>query len=332
MKKYLITKFETYGREPIISKMSDGSLVCTFLTGDKTEPMNGNVIEIARSFDDGESWTGREILFQHPTRGMWCTDIFCEGELPLMAVHLYNESTYYRELQTMVSTTHDSGKTWSLPVSLSGAVNGCSLRQGIKLSNGDYLYPLYWQEVCGSFDCDGENCVYPYSDWIFRGGVGISQDKGKTWQRYGYFADEISLWEPNAVETEPGHILIYFRNHTRYLMMSESFDYGRTWSELKQTDIPNADTKFILKKIGNKVLLINNMTSKGSGFSARTNLSMCLSENGKDFKNVIALSGDDEPFFYPHAYADDDNKLLYVAYENTKEHYLVKLKYEELGI
>ena len=331
MKRCLITKFETYGREPIISKMPDGSLICTFLTGDKTEPMNGNVVEIARSFDDGESWTKREVLFRHPTRGVWCTDIFREGNLSFMAVHLYNEQSYYRELQTMFSITHDSGKTWSTPVSLSGSVNGCSLRQKITLSNGDYLFPLYWQEVCGNFDIDGENCVYPYN-WVFRGGVGISQDNGKTWHRYGYFSDTFSLWEPNAVEVEPGHILIYFRNPTRHLMISESFDYGRTWSELKQTDIPNADTKFILKKIGNKVLLINNMTSEGNGFSARTDLSICISENGKDFKKVIALCGKDEPFFYPHAYADDDKKMLYVSYENTKEHYLVKLKYEELGI
>lgn len=334
MEKYLITKFDTHGREPILSKMKDGSLICMFLTGDRKEPRNGNLVEAVRSFDDGKTWTKREALFQHPNRGVWCTDIFNGGEFPLAVIQLYNGETNYRELQTLYAITKDNGKTWSDPVSFSGHINGCSLRQGFTLSNGDYFFPLYWQETTCEFDYFNCDCKYP--DWKFRGGAGISNDQGKTWYRYGYFANDIvHYWEPNAVEVEPGHVIMYFRASgakERTLAFTESFDYGKTWTEIKQSNIPNSDAKFILKKIKNKIFLINNFGVEKWGFEGRTDLEIHVSDDGKNFKKILQLCKPEEAFFYPHAYVDDTTETLYVAYENVKEHYLVKISYKELGL
>lgn len=329
MEKYVITEFEDYGREPIIYKLPDKSLICTFLTGGPTEPHNDNILECVRSYDDGKTWTDREVLISHPSRGVWGTDICNIEGVPTLAVHLYDAITHYRELQTFYSIALDEkGQKWSKPQSYAGGVNNCSLRQCIKLSNGDYLYPLYWTEVIDCFDKDAGS---PGGNAPFRCGAGISHDGGKTWYRYGYMAEEFHLWEPNAVEAEDGHIIMYMRSNREYLFISESFDFGKTWTKAIKSDIPNPDTKIILKKIKGTIFLINNFNSK-PGWDERNNLCIYKSTDGKNFEKVLNLEPENERWFYPQCFADDETETLYVAYENAKVHKLAKISYEELGI
>lgn len=327
MEKHNITEFDIHGREPILAMMPDRSLICTFLTGGAIEPENANCVEVTRSFDGGATWTPREILFDHPTNGVWCTDIFTGGEHPMAAVHLYNSTSQYRELQTLCSFTTDSGRTWSKPTSMRGTVNNCSLRQGFVLSNGDFLIPLYWQEATDNFDKSFCQPNPSPSGWLFRSGIGISSDRGATWQRFGYFAADTQLWEPNAVEVEPGHVILCCRSQTGYLFRTESFDYGRTWSELERTDIPNSDSKFHLFKLRGKILLIGNTVTAG-----RTGLAIRISDDGKSFTKLIDIEPAEERWFYPHACADEEKEILYIAYENAKQHRLVKYSFAELGL
>lgn len=319
MEKYLIAEYETYAREPVLRRMPDGTLVCMSLTGGKTEPENVNYVAIVTSSDNGLTWTKPKPLFYHSKRGVWCTEIFCGGENPIAAVHTYNADVHYRELQTFYSETKDSGKTWSEPKSFSGAINGCSLRQGIVLSNGDFLIPLYWQEILNGFGGKAEI--------IFRSGAGISSDGGKTWQRCGYLSGKNTLWEPNAVEVENGHIIMYCRSYIGCLYISESFDYGRTWSKPVMSDIPNSDTKVTLLKVRDTILMINNFTKE-----KRNHLGIYKSIDGKNFEKVTDVDNEEELFYYPHAFGDDNEQILYVAYENAKQHYLAKFTYDELGI
>ena len=329
MEKYIISEFEDYGREPIIFKLRDKSLICTFLTGGPTEPHNDNVLKCVRSYDDGKTWTSCEVLIDHPDRGVWGTDISYIDGVPTIALHLYDASTHYRELQTFYSKAlDDGGKQWSKPQSFAGSVNNCSLRQCFKLSNGDYFYPLYWTEV---IDCFEKDASFKGGNAPFRTGAGISHDGGKTWYRYGYMAADCSLWEPNAVEVENGHIIMYMRANKGYLFISESFDYGRTWSEAKISDIPNPYTKINLIKIRGTIFLINNFNPK-FGWDERKNLCIYKSTDGKSFEKVMNIEPEEEWWFYPQAFADDETETLYVAYENAKIHKLAKISYKELGL
>ena len=55
MEKYLIHDFkESYGREPIIRKTKNGTLLCMCLSGGNWEPENANVVKIQKSYDDGK--------------------------------------------------------------------------------------------------------------------------------------------------------------------------------------------------------------------------------------------------------------------------------------
>lgn len=329
MEKYSIATFETYAREPVLRRMKDGSLVCTFLTGGKEEPTNDNVIAISRSKDDGITWSKPEVLFSHDNRGCWCTEIFTECEKPFAVVHTYNGPSQYRELQTFRSYCDESGENWTEPTGFRGTINGCSVRQGIRLSNGDILFPVYWQAVHGVFNWPDKEKGWDIQNWPFVSGVAISHDNGESFTRYGYISCDTSLWEPNVTEAEPGHIIIYCRSNKSELFISESFDYGKNWSAPVLSGIPNPDTKVTILKVRGQILMINNFEHE---FSKRTNLCIYKSKDGKSFEKLINIEDENEIYFYPHAFADDEKEKLYVAYENGKQHWLKIYTYAELGL
>jgi predicted neuraminidase len=331
MEKHAIASFDIYAREPILRRMKDGSIICTFLTGGAYEPHNDNVVAIARSEDDGVTWSKPEVLFSHDNRGCWCTEVFTDCERPFAVVHTYNAPSHYRELQTFRSFCDDSGKTWTEPISFRGNINGCSIRQGIRLSNGDMLFPIYWQEVEKNFNWPDKENGWDTCSWPFVSGAAISHDNGETFVRYGDIRAGVSLWEPNAVEVEDGHIIMYCRSNQGALFISESFDYGKTWSEPILSDIPNADTKVTVLKVRGQILMINNFESK-AGWDNRVNLCIYKSKDGKNFEKVVCVEDEKERFFYPHAFADEEKEKLYVAYENKKDHWLKIFTYRELGL
>ena len=327
MEKHLIARFDPYAREPIVRKMKDGTLVCLFLTGGENEPHNDNVVKISRSRDDGATWSTPEVLFSHRDRGCWSTELFTDTDKPFTVVHTYNAPCHYRELQTYVSFCDESGDNWSQPVTMKGSVNGCSIRQGFKMSNGEIFFPLYWQEARDFFQWEDKPWHWDVFSWALISGCGISKD-GEHFFRSGYVSTDAPLWEPNAVELENGHIVMYMRCSGKGCLYSaHSYDYGRTWTEPAPTDIPNPDSKVTLLKVNGKIVLINNFNS-----SERTDLQIATSQDGVSFTPVASVEPPEQSWFYPHAFADLATQTLYLAYENRVEHYLKKYTFAELGL
>ena len=332
MDKYKIAEFLPYGREPILRRMKDGSLVCLFLTGGPREPDNDNVVKIVRSEDDGKTWSEPKVLFSHKNRACWSTELFTDCDKPFSIVQTYYAPSTYVEIQTYLSYPSDDGKDWTNPISLPTAIKSCSVRQGLKLSNGDILFPVYWQEERNGYDWSTAKSEENAGKALFTSGVIISSDGCENFYGYGRFAlSDSNLWEPNVVEIDNGHLIIYMRHsgdNSGYLYLSESFDYGRTWQKPVQSSIPNADTKVSVVKIKSKVFMINNFTTS----KARTNLAVAVSDDGKDFKQIINVEDSLEKWFYPHAYVDYEKETLYLAYENSKQHYLKKYSFKEIGL
>ena len=228
-----------------------------------------------------------------------------------------------------IQKSFDDGNTWSEPVSFPNGINGISVRQGIILSNNNYLFPIYYGEVINNFDW--KNVTDWHDNFRFCCGVIISNDRLKSYERYGYIKSEKCLWEPNCIEVENGHIIMYIRNNNApYLGISHSYDYGRTWTEFKQTDIPNPNTKVTLVKANDLILLINNFNNT-MGYKNRTHLQIWISKDGENFYKKIKLEEDNNRFFYPHAFFDDEKQILYVAYENSKQFWLKKIPFKDIS-
>ena len=336
MEKYLIADYTSngYAREPVLAFMPDGTMVCVSLTGGPTEPHNDNVVMITCSKDKGRTWTEPKVLFSHKQRGVWCTEIFTGGEFPMMIVHTYDGDCPYKELQTFVSYTYDNGKTWSVPESMPAHSNGMCIRKGIVMSNGEILFPVYFtglEKGFGDFGKFGNPDFWKGSH--HKCAVLISSDRGKSYVPYGCFGNSRHLWEPNCVELDDGHILMYMRDtENPKINAAESYDYGRTWRHNGNIEIPNADTKLSMEKINGKVVLVSNVC-ESLEFLGRKELQIQVSDdNCKTWRKVAEVAPPDEPWFYPHTLVDYANEILYVAYENGKRHYINKYPFEELRL
>jgi hypothetical protein len=82
----------------------------------------------------------------------------------------------------------------------------------------------------------------------------------------------------------------------------------------------------ILKGKYFKVLL------KGVDGKILSNERVKITINGKNFTKIIDVEKPEEQWLYPHAYVDYTQKIMYLAYENGKTHYLKKYAFEELGV
>lgn len=322
-----------YGREPLIGKMKDGSLICFFLTGGPCEPHNQNVVVCSRSFDDGRTWTALETVFSHPYLGAWATELFLDGEHPMLVVSLYDADCPFRMLQTFVSYSDDCGRSWSAPVMANGVMRTASIRKIIRLSNGELLYPVYYTVADDCFSWDHTQRLKP--DW-FRGAhhecaVCVSPDEGAHVYACGHIAFEReNLWEPNCVEAVPGHVIMLLRHSRKpgYLGRCDSFDYGRTWGPYQLTDIPNADSKPTAFSVNGKLCVIANFDC-----SVRRNLQLRISSDGlRSWERIIPLDDPEALFTYPHVCVDLPGHTLYIAYENYKQHYLLKMRFDEAGL
>ena len=323
-----------YGREPVIAKMANGTLVCILLSGGLTEPHNQNVVLYKKSYDDGATWTPAEVLFSHSHRGLWGTEIFMELARPMMVISMYDGSCPFKLLQTFISWSDDNGETWSKPTMADPAMCTTSIRRGIRLSNGDILFPLYYTMAHDCLDWDPMQANKPgfWDGTHHECAVAVSTDNGKNYTRYGRMELPLPpLWETNCVEVSPGHIKMYMRAdspQTGFLALSESFDYGRTWTAPVLTDIPNPGTKVTAFTVGEKTCIISNFDSE-----SRIHLELRTStDGGKTFDSIIPLEDGEANFYYPHVIVDENEKKLYIAYENARLHILKKYTFDEIGL
>lgn len=326
-----------YGREPILRQMPDGSLICWIYSGGQREPDNHNVVLIARSQDRGETWTSPELLFSHEQRGVWGTEIFTVGKEPFGFVHTLNAASTYLELRTAMSFTRDNGITWTEPIALHGIPANLCVRQGIVLSDGTWLFPVYWQECNGGWDWANPASA---RSWPFRCGCIRSEDSGTTFSLHGYVSGGVvSLWEPNIVETADGILMLIRAEGTGVLYGCRSRDGGLTWSEARPSDIPDPGTKLTLLKHGERVLLLHNPTECKVG---RKCIELWVSDDGGKTwptqRRLVEVVGDNTGEYtggrmicYPHAFLADDEELLYVAVDTKTHHYLLKIPYDDFS-
>ncbi len=109
-------------------------------------------------------------------------------------------------------------------------------------------------------------------------------------------------------------------------LVSESHDGGRTWSDVRCSNLPAALSKMYALNLsnGNICLAYNTSSPKGRD-------TLCLAVGKSNFEKVFIIRhGFDAPpkfyddkkpweWCYPYAYVDTEEGLLYVAYSKHKE-------------
>lgn len=317
-----------YAREPVLRRMPNGDLLVMVLSGGPTEPDNRNCVYAVRSADDGITWSEPQVAFRHGARGTWVTEIFREGDTVAAFVHTYDAMSRYRELGTHLATTSDDGLTWTEPRSLPSGVRSVSVRQGLTLDDGTWLFPVYWQETTGDWDWTRRSGIDDMSmAWPTRCGVMTSPDRGASFEIHGYLTADVPLWE-NAIATAGPELVMFMRAQgSGRLYVSRSEDAGFTWSAAEPTDIPNPGSKVSLVSVGDAVVLFHNPAPIITGGHAdRRPLSAWASRDGcRTWYRKVDLGGPDLAVFYPHPMLEPERGLVYLACENGRQHYLLKI-------
>ncbi len=228
----------------------------------------------------------------------WNPVLFLDPEGKL---HLYFKvGKEIDDWETWVKTSEDKGKTWSearelVPGDRGG--RGPVRNHMLVLSDGTWLAPASVEK----------NKVW---DVI----IDRSEDKGKTWEA----TDKLELdrskikgegvIQPALWESQPGHVHMLMRSSSGKIARSDSKDYGRTWSPIEETDLPNNNSGIDVAQIdGQKIALIYNPVSGNWG--KRYPITVAISEdNGKTWPikyNIEEGEEEDDELSYPAIIYED---------------------------
>jgi predicted neuraminidase len=338
-----------YAREPLLRRMPDGSLYTVIYTGGTREPDPRNIVAACRSTDNGAHWSYPETLLSHPFRACWAAELFTDGPCPTIFFNTLNFDTHYAELKAFMTSTMDSGHSWSEPIGLRGLPANFSVRQGRVLSDGSWIFPVYWQEQRQNWQAQlmlaNNTLNNTCGGWIFTSGAIRSTNKGQTFSLHTVDGvDNYNLWEPDLTELEPGHLMMFFRVECpeHRLWQAESFDGGRSWGKSSISEIPNVGTKFQIHDVHNKKVLLNNVCGPGND-DRRYWLEAWVSSDGlKTFERKIRIAEliEDEEFrnssdpvyqvAYPHAFYDAKEDALLLAIDTIQKLYFMRIPAKDL--
>jgi predicted neuraminidase len=214
--------------------------------------------------------------------------------------------------ETWYKVSTDDGRTWSeakelVPGDKGG--RGPVRNKPIILSNGTWLAPASNElnKVWNAF-------------------VDRSEDGGKTWtesefvklERDSAFGEGVI--QPTLWESEPGKVHMLLRSSAGVICRSDSEDYGKTWSPVYKTDLPNPNSGIDITKLENNTLvLIFNPDDKNWG--SRSPISLGVSkDNGKTWGPIIELDRghEDDEFSYPSVISWGDSVAVTYTWNREK--------------
>lgn len=272
---------------PGLVQAADGELLCSWLTGSRSEPAPDNCIALARSRDGGKTWSGPEMLVPPGDenggggimRGQDGKLILMEARWPMEA--LYTVWNYSRREST------DNGRTWSeaTPVTLMTEENcSAALCGEIVTQKGEHLIcaqifkkrerPL----TAGAIRLavvESEKEAYalppakpgemnPSKFGTHLHGCGVFEtDADKTcFKLRGWVHNRpLGLLEPTMVELKDGTLVMYMRAEWGgFLWRAESKDGGYTWTDAWQSNICNPTTQASMVRLADgRIALLNNV-------------------------------------------------------------------------
>ena len=310
---------------PTITKTQDGQLFVVF-SGDRDSHIcPWGKTQIIKSSDNGKTWSEPVTINNTPLDDRdagiietkegtllmsWFTSIAFTyyGSAPdKYARHIEKITPDVREkwLGNWIRRSTDGGKSWQEPIrTVSGTPHG-----PIQLRDGRLLY-------VGTGKLDDKRAIT----------VQESSDDGNSWKVISSIPisseNEISqCHEPHAVELSSGKLVAMIRYHgppeesTSFLLQSESYDGGKTWSVAHSTPIWGYPPHLIQLENGWLVVVYGR---RKLPYGERA----CISrDEGKswDVENEIVLCGAiNEDLGYPSSVQLDDGSIMTVFYQVDK--------------
>ncbi len=191
-----------------------------------------------------------------------------------------------REWWGMMITSDDKGKTWSKPVKLPVGVLGPIKNKPVLLSNGVLISPT-------STEHNGWQIHFEYSN-----------DLGKTWRLGEPINDGIkyNAIQPSILTYGGGKLQLLARSKENCVLSAWSEDYGKTWTALKCSDLPNPNsgTDAVTLKDGRQLIVYNHVGKKPNKWGGkRSPLNVAVSDDGKHWQAALVLEDQEGEYSYP---------------------------------
>jgi alpha-L-rhamnosidase len=199
----------------------------------------------------------------------------------------------------MLITSTDEGKSWSKPMRLPQGILGPIKNKPIELADGTLL--------CGSST--------EHQGWRLH--VEFTKDHGRSWNMSQPLNDgkEFGAIQPSFLTHGDGTIQLLCRSRTSgKILTASSKDNGKTWSPLKNTELPNPNSGIDATTLKDgRHLVVYNHTPKG-----RSPLNIALSTDGQTWKQALALETQPGEYSYPAVLQTADGKV-HVTYTWKRE-------------
>lgn len=196
------------------------------------------------------------------------------------------------EWETWVKTSEDNGKTWSEAYELvrgDRGGRGPVRNKPIILSNGTWM--------AGASNENG----------LWNAFFDLSNDGGKTWHATPYLTVDRKefkgkgIIQPTLWEYPKGQVHALLRSSEGFAYRTNSKDYGKTWSPVYKTSLPNPNSAIDVTQLSSDTLVLACNTDD-KNWGSRGTLILAISyNNGKTWpKKIIIENGKrDDEFSYP---------------------------------
>lgn len=326
---------DTLSCETIFRIAPNGDYLIFSLCKGLQEPAPENRTLLFRSTDQGKTWQKPVCIYSDEVVA-YCTEVFVFADY--IEMYFTVHSGKFCNYRTMIGKSYDNGYNWTYyenPFTR----DYCFMRGGLRLSDGRYMtvaqhYPgtaelntKLAEDDKYIWECD---CPYAANTVVYEDEDGKMQAGGSVRIPTVYEGRRSWKWtEPTVVELEKGHLVMLLRfQYTNYLWRSDSYDFGKSWTQPCKTDLKNPGNKPKLIQNGNRIILLNTF-NEGYRYIDRNPLSVWVSNDGMNtWDKKITVADFPGYLSYPDGVCVGDEVLF--AFEfNRHDIYFVRVRIDE---